>query len=270
MSAHQPIPETRHVEHIMGMPVTLVLRGRHAGTTSGRDAVAAAMASLHDADRVFSTYRADSEVSRLRDGRLGRAAVSAELEEVLGLCRAAKVASGGAFDAWRPAPDGVRVLDPSGVVKGWAVERAARLLDGLEETDSCLSAGGDMACRTRRTGSAGWSVGIENPHDPARVLAVLSVVDGAVATSGAAHRGQHVTDGRTGLPPTEVASVTVVTGSLTWADIDATAAYAQGSHAARWLRTRADRTALVVWADGTTETVRTPAATAAVRPSDHE
>lgn len=255
--------ETRHVEHVMGMPVTLVLRGRHAGTHAGRDAIAAAMASLREADRVFSTYRPDSEVSRLRDGHLDRAAVSGELDEVLALCESARRASGGAFDAWRPGPDGYLVLDPSGVVKGWAVERAARLLDGLDETDTCVSAGGDMVCRTRRTGSAGWTIGVEDPHDPTRVLARLTVVDGAVATSGAAHRGQHVVDARTGRPPTAVASVTVVTGSLTWADIDATAAYAQDADAARWLRTRSDRTALVVWADGTTETVRTPAAAAA-------
>jgi thiamine biosynthesis lipoprotein len=255
--------ETRHVEHVMGMPVTLVLRGRHATTGAGRDVVAAVMASLHQADRMFSTYRPDSEVSRLRDGRLDRAAVSGELAEVLALCEAARVASGGAFDAWRPGPHGVRVLDPSGVVKGWAVERAARLLDGLDETDSCLSAGGDMLCRTRRARSRGWTVGIEDPHDPTRIRARLMITDGAVATSGATHRGQHVVDARTGASPTTIASVTVVTGSLTWADIDATAAYAQGADAARWLRTRSDRTALVVWADGTTETVRTAPVTAA-------
>jgi hypothetical protein len=43
--------------------------------------------------------------------------------------------------------------------------------------------------------------------------------------------------------------------SLTWADIDATAAYAQGREAARWLETRRGRSGLVVWADGTTTTV---------------
>ena len=51
------------------------------------------------------------------------------------------------------------------------------------------------------------------------------------------------------------ASVTVVAGSLTEADIDATAAYALGDEAVRWLGGRPGRSALVVWADGRTTTV---------------
>ena len=62
-------------------------------------------------------------------------------------------------------------------------------------------------------------------------------------------------DARTGRPPVGVASVTVVAASLTWADIDATAAYAHGADAARWLETRRGRSGVVVWADGTVTTV---------------
>lgn len=247
----------RHVGHVMGMPVTLALRGRHARDRVALTAWQQIMDSLHEVDRIFSTYRDDSEISRLRDGSLALADVSPLVDEVLHLAERARIESSGAFDVWTPGPGGVRSLDPSGVVKGWAIERAARFLDELTGTDTCLSAGGDMVCRTRVAGSPGWSIGIEDPNDPRRVLAVLPVTDGAVATSGTAHRGQHLVDGRTGLPPTRVASVTVVTASLTWADIDATSAYAQGPDAARWLSTRPDRTALVVWTDGTTTPVRT-------------
>ena len=84
---------------------------------------------------------------------------------------------------------------------------------------------------------------------------MVPVLTGAVATSGTAHRGQHLLDARTGLPPEAVASVTVIARSLTDADIDATAAYAQGPDAARWLESRPGRSGLVVWADGTTTTV---------------
>jgi thiamine biosynthesis lipoprotein len=147
------------------------------------------------------------------------------------------------------------VLDPSGVVKGWAVERAARVLADLAETDFCLSAGGDMTCRTLDPDGRPWRVGVEDPADPRRILAVVPVFSGAVATSGTAHRGRHLVDARTGLPPVGVASVTVIAGSLTWADIDATAAYAQGRDAARWLETRPGRSGVVVWDDGTTTTV---------------
>jgi thiamine biosynthesis lipoprotein len=113
-----------------------------------------------------------------------------------------------------------------------------------------------MTCRTLDPASPPWRVGIEDPADPTRVLAVVPVFTGAVATSGTAHRGEHLVDARTGRPPTGVASVTVVAALLTWADIDATAAYAQGADAARWLETRPGRSGLVVWADGSTTTVQ--------------
>ena len=49
--------------------------------------------------------------------------------------------------------------------------------------------------------------------------------------------------------------MTVIGPSLTWADIDATTAYAHGPDAADWLRTRAGSSGLVVWADGRCEVV---------------
>jgi thiamine biosynthesis lipoprotein len=109
-----------------------------------------------------------------------------------------------------------------------------------------------MVCRTLDPADPPWRIGIEHPHHPSRLIAVAPVSTGAVATSGTAHRGSHVVDARSGRPPTGVASVTVVAATLTWADIDATAAYAHGEGAARWLRTRPGRRALVVWADGST------------------
>ncbi len=174
---------------------------------------------------------------------------------MLALGRTAEQESDGAFNLWLPDADGKPVLDPSGVVKGWAVERAAAALRALPDTDFCLSAGGDMTCRTIDPAGPPWRIGIEDPRDTSRILAVVPLHDGAVATSGTAHRGQHLIDARTGRSPSGIASVTVVANSLTWADIDATAAYVQGRDAARWLSTRPGRTGLVVWDDGSTTTV---------------
>lgn len=236
----------RHVEHVMGMPISLALRGRHADDDA---AWRYALAELRHVDAVFSTYRPDSVISRLGRGEITEADCPPEVHEVLALARQTERASGGAFSAWRAG-----ALDPSGVVKGWAVERSAAALRSLEDTDFCLSAGGDMLGRALDPDRP-WRIGIEDPHDTRRVLATLAVHDGAVATSGASRRGQHIVDARTGLPPAGVASVTVVTGSLTWADIDATAAYAQGPDAATWLGHRVGRAGLVVWADGSTTAV---------------
>jgi thiamine biosynthesis lipoprotein len=249
---------TRYVEHVMGMPISLALRGRHAGDLRGRESWAAALSVLRHADAVFSTYRDDSAVVRLDRGEIGLGDCPPEVADVLALGEQARRQSGGAFDVRRPGPDGRRVLDPSGVVKGWAAERAAEPLRSLPETDFCLSAGGDLVCRTLDPDAPPWRIGIEHPADPSRIVAVVPVRTGAVATSGTAHRGAHLVDARTGRPPEGVASVTVVADSLTWADIDATAAYARGADAAAWLGTRPGRTGLVVFPNGSAATVRGP------------
>ncbi|WP_457207171.1 FAD:protein FMN transferase, partial [Nocardioides sp. P5_C9_2] len=107
-------------------------------------------------------------------------------------------------------------------------------------------------CWTAEPDGDPWRIGIEDPRNPSALVAQVPCRRGAVATSGTAHRGEHVVDARTGRPPSGVASVTVVAPDLVAADIDATAAYAQGVGALAWLRTRPDRGGLVVWADGRT------------------
>jgi thiamine biosynthesis lipoprotein len=248
----------RFVEHVMGLPISLALRGRHAADEAGRDAWDAAIAVLREVDRVFSTYRADSFVSRLGRGEIRLADCPPEMAEVLDLGARAERESGGAFAIRRAGSSGTTVLDPSGVVKGWAVERAAAPLRALEETDFSLSAGGDLVCRTTGPGSPPWRVGVEDPRDPGRLVAVVPVLNGAVATSGTAHRGQHIVDARTGRPPEGLASVTVVAASLSDADIDATTAFALGHDALAWLQTRPGRTGLVVRADGSAVPFRGP------------
>ena len=164
------------------------------------------------------------------------------------------------------AAEGVRV-DPDGQAPAHLVAYAALRglvcrgpdLDGDQASyvllDDWGARRGGRASRTLDPDVPPWRIGIEHPHDPGRLIAVVPVTTGAVATSGTAHRGQHLVDARTGRPPSGVASVTVVAASLTIADIDATAAYARGEDAARWLGARPGRTGLVVWADGSATTV---------------
>jgi thiamine biosynthesis lipoprotein len=190
-------------------------------------------------------------VSRIDRGELGLddPRVPPEVHDVLDIADRAARATDGAFSVRRPGPDGERHLDPSGVVKGWAVERAASTLRALDDTDFCLGAGGDVLGRALDP-DLPWRVGIEDPHDPRHVLAIVPVRDGAVATSGTAHRGAHILDARTGVAPTGIAAVTVIAASLTAADVDATAAFALGREAAAWLGRRVGRTGLVVGTDG--------------------
>lgn len=237
----------RRVVEVMGTAVSLAIRGTHAEGPAADAAWTEAVRILRDADTVFSTYQPDSVICRWRRGELDLADCPPEVREVLGLAERARVESHGAFDIRYGAADGLP--DPSGVVKGWAVQRAADALAALPDTDFCLSAGGDMVCRTVRPGAPAWRVGIEDPRDPQRLIATVPVHNGAVATSGTAHRGQHILDPRTGRAPGGLLQVTVIGPDLTWVDIDATAAFVLGEWGESWLSVRG-RTAIVVPADG--------------------
>jgi thiamine biosynthesis lipoprotein len=255
-------PVWRDVVHLMGLPVSIALRGGQAGTAAAQVAWRRVVAELQAVDAVFSTYREDSVVSRLDRGELSVAdlgrldvAVAADVREVLQLGAAAREQSQGAFDVRRVRGDGTKHLDPSGVVKGWAVQRVARHLRALEDTDFCLSAGGDLVAEVVDPDRPAWNIGIESPTSRGELVATVQVRLGAVATSGSAHRGTHIVDARTGRVPDRVAQVTVVADNLTWADIDATAAFAVGPDASNWLSGRPGRSGLVIWSDGTREIV---------------
>ena len=200
---------------IMGMPVRV----------HGADGDAAAVFEwLRWVDATFSTYRTDSEVCRLDRGELALRDAHPLVREVLERCEALREPTGGYFDARA----GGR-LDPSGLVKGWAVDRAAALLDAAGCRRFCIDAGGDVVLR-----GGPWRVGIRHPRRRRKVAAVISVSDAAVATSGTYERGAHIIDPVAGRPADGALSVTVVGPDLATADAYATAAFAMGRSGPRW------------------------------------
>jgi thiamine biosynthesis lipoprotein len=248
-----------HVEHVMGMPVSVHVRGPAARTDPDVDhALRRAVAELHRVDALFSTYRGDSAVSRIRRGELGIAAAPAEVREVARLCEIAEDRTQGWFSGWLPeGPRGPRLFEPTGLVKGWAIERVCDRLSGaLPVHDVLVDAGGDVAVACRRTDTPAWTVGIEDPRDRGRLLATLDLRSGGVATSGSAARGAHVLDPRTGeAGGGGLLAVTVVGPTLLWAYVDATAAFARGPGCRTWLATLPDSTSLVVPVAGEPQTV---------------
>ncbi|MFJ3668912.1 FAD:protein FMN transferase [Streptomyces sp. NPDC090106] len=209
------------VEHVMGFPVSLRIDDE-GDFAAAADAV---FAWLREVDARFSPFKADSEVSRLGRGELAEADVSADLRHVLDLCEHYRAATGGAFDVRLPG----RGLDPCAVVKGWSVQRAAELLTRAGARRFCLNAGGDVAAA-----GGPWRVGVRHPEHADKLCTVLDLTDAAVATSARYERGDHIVDGRTGLPATGLLSLTVVAGSLTEADSVATAAFAMGADGVDW------------------------------------
>lgn len=237
------------VEQIMGMPISLHLRGPDLDAPEVVRAVAEVFADLRETDRLFSPYRPDSLVGAVNRGELLPAGYPPPLAEVVELCERARERTGGYFDAELPDGSGGIRFNPTGLVKGWAAERAATRLRDLAGRDFCLNAGGDVVVG----GTAPWRIGVEDPRQPQRVVATVTVTGGAVATSGSAHRGAHILVPQTGAPARDLIAATVTGPSLTWADIYATAAVARGRTALRWLGRLPDGYAgLVVKPDGTT------------------
>jgi thiamine biosynthesis lipoprotein len=217
------------VEQIMGLPVSVHLRGDRLTGDHVERRVADLFAELRHVDAVLSPYRDSSDLSAWERGALRLADADPMLAEVVALCDEARERTGGWFDP-RGLPDprtGEPRYDPSGLVKGWAVERAARHLSDLDGYAWCLNAGGDVLVHAPEDRPA-WRIGVEHPDAPDRIMRVVERRSGAVATSGSAHRGAHIIDPRTRRPATVARAVTVTGPTLLWADVYATAAAAQG------------------------------------------
>jgi thiamine biosynthesis lipoprotein len=216
----------RHAEPVMGTVVSfdVPFAARHDGSLDD------AVKWLHWVDRVFSPYRPDSDVSQLADGVVTVDGCVPEMAEVIEACAFLRELSGGYFTA---SPWGR--FDPSGYVKGWAVERAAAILSAAGSANHLVNGGGDVQCVGGLPGTtpAPWRVGIANPLMPGRLAVVVEAVDCGVATSGTAERGAHIANPRTGGPAEGLASITVTGPSLALADACATAAFAMGPDLAR-------------------------------------
>jgi thiamine biosynthesis lipoprotein len=203
-------------------------------------------------ESMFSTFRADSAISRINRAELTPVDCEREVCDVLDACHWLDHASGGAFRAFRPDDPGV--LDPSGFVKGWATERAAQRLTDAGYENWCVNAGGDVLVSGPAPDRRRWRVGIADPLARGWVRATVEITGGAVATSGTAERGSHLWDGRTGRRVAPFASLTVIGPTLTWADAFATAAFAMGETGLEWVGRFDGYQAMAIRADGTIAT----------------
>ncbi len=231
-----PAPARRvWVEPVMGMPVSIHLRAGDPGCDPGSRAATAAVArafeTFHELDAIFSTYRADSQLMRLRREEVGIEACSPLLQQALAVGERAEVVTRRAFPTLLPTGEGDLAFDPTGLVKGWAVDLASEHLTTLPGLSWCINAGGDLRVGAHpelpRSGAdaVSWRVGVEDPRDRSRIAETVTLVEGAVATSGTAARGAHLYDPTLGRAVARPGSVTVVGPTLLWADIWATALF---------------------------------------------
>ena len=241
----QALPGLRRVEQIMGLPVVVDIR-------DDDDAAGPALERLFDwlrwVDATFSTFKEDSEISLINRGELRRDDAHPEVRRVLDRCDRLRDETRGYFDM--RAPDGS--IDPSGLVKGWAIDRAAAILDDADLCNYAVSGGGDMRVLGRAVPDLTWRVGIQHPLDRQQVAAVVEATNLAIATSGAYARGDHVWNPHSGLAPSGVLSVTIVGPELGTADAYATAAFAMGpERGPQWTARLQGYEAMTILADET-------------------
>lgn len=176
---------------------------------------------LKNVEEKFSPFLPDSLVSRHNDiGEvLQEDFFDLEYQEVYSRSIFVKEETKGLFN---PFFEGK--YNPTGFVKGWAIETAFMkyikpLIDNNIIEAGAINGAGDMQVGTSLDSDFSWEIGIENPEDRKKIIARYSIKNGAIATSGISKKGQHIKSKN----KIEHIQVTVVGTYLSDVDVLATA-----------------------------------------------
>ena len=149
---------------------------------------------LQNVEEKFSPFLSESLVSRHTDlgEELQDDFFDIEYQEVYSRSIIAKKETQGLFN---PFFNGK--YNPTGFVKGWAIENAFMkyikpLIDNNIIEAGAINGAGDIQVGTRLDNNFSWEIGIENPEDKGKIIAKYSIKNGAVATSGLSKKGQHI------------------------------------------------------------------------------
>lgn len=202
----------------MGMPITVEIVDKSNQVELYIDKVFDFFTSI---DNQFSTYKPDSEISRINAG-LKEDFWNERVKEVIRLCRQTAKLTAGYFDINRNGK-----IDPSGLVKGWSIHEASKILSP-KFNNYYIEAGGDIEVSGFNSDNQPWRIGIRNPQNINEIVKTITVKDGGVATSGNYIRGNHIYNPKTGKGVDNPISLTVIGPNIYEADRYATAAYAMG------------------------------------------
>lgn len=217
----------KQTELIMGMPITVEVVGAKDETL-----LTGTFDYFRQVDVRYSTYKSDSEISRINRG-LPRIEWSSEMRHIFALCEDTKRETDGFFDIQHGGK-----YDLSGLVKGWAIQQAAERLRLRDIVNFYIDAGGDIQVSGQSPEGRAWIVGIRNPFNRDEVIKRLAVTTEGVATSGTAIRGQHIYDPHNGRELRDIVSLTVVGPNVYEADRFATAAFAMGRDGIAFIQSR--------------------------------
>lgn len=227
---------------IMGMEVTVSVAGR-----APDGAISRIFEHFLALDARFSPFKICSEVTRYDRFDLRPMDLSEDMQEVLDLAALTTRQSHGYF---RLRSRGDR-FDPSGIVKGWAIERAACQLRAEGIGNFYIDAGGDIQTAGRNANGEPWRIGIRNPFNSEEIVKIVALSGQGIATSGSYVQGNHIYDPhRPGKPIPDVVSVTVIADDILEADRFATASFAMGSDAVHFIEEMPNLEGYVIDAGG--------------------
>ncbi len=213
---------------LMGMPITVEIVDRKA---SQKD-IDAIFAYFQEIDNRFSTYKENSEISKLNRHEIKEKDLSKEMKEVLHLSELTKQETNGYFDIKKLNG----LIDPSGMVKGWAIWQAAQQLtrDGFK--NFFIDAGGDIQVAGENGKGEKWTVGIRNPFNQSEIIKRVCLATEGIATTGTYVRGQHVYNPFAPSAPLQtIVSLTVIGPNIYEADRFATACFAMQKMSVQFL-----------------------------------
>ncbi|MGC9367123.1 MAG: FAD:protein FMN transferase [bacterium] len=124
-----------------------------------------------------------------------------------------------------------REPDLGGIAKGMAVQSSLDKISSLGLTGVLIEAGGDIYACGSKENNESWKIGIQHPRDINQLIAILSIRDKSVCTSGDYHRYSvidgiryhHILDPQTLEPSRGIISATVISDHAGQADALATA-----------------------------------------------
>jgi thiamine biosynthesis lipoprotein len=156
------------------------------------------------------------------------------MKEVLAMCDDTKRKSGGYFDIRTKSG----ALDTCGLVKGWAIWKAAEMLRGFGYENYLVDIAGDIQTNGKNADGEEWSIGIRNPFNREEIIKVIYPRGAGVATSGTSVHPDHIYDPFTGEPvKTDITSITVIGSNVYEADRFATPAFAMGRSGIEFIET---------------------------------
>lgn len=200
---------------IMGMPITVEVKGEWQEVKVEQD-IKRVFKYFKWVDETYSPFKETSEVGKHNRGE----DTSDEYKSLLKMAEELKKETNGYFDIVKPNGK----IDPSGIVKGWAIKNAADILRKEGYKNFFVDAGGDAEIVGKN-----WKWGIRNPFNVKEIIKIIKLSNCGIATSGTYERGQHIYNPITKKTEiTDILSLTVIGPNVYEADKYSTPAFAMG------------------------------------------